>query len=70
MIFTRPDIVGHQCAQSLPVSTRLTAKPIWDKTKNKDFMKIAEFQNERSLARNDNPYVWYGGTSLPYVGQV
>ena len=24
---------GHKCAQSLPLSTRLTARPIWDKTK-------------------------------------
>ena len=30
---------GHQYAQTLPLSTRLTARPIWDKTKNKDFMK-------------------------------
>ena len=26
---------GHQCAQTLPPSTSLTARPIWDKTKNK-----------------------------------
>ena len=26
---------GQQCAQILPLSTRLAARPIWDKTKNK-----------------------------------
>ena len=26
---------GQQCAQTLPLSTRLPARPIWDKTKNK-----------------------------------
>ena len=24
---------GHQCTQTLPLSTRLTTRPIWDKTK-------------------------------------
>ena len=43
----------YQCAQTLPLSTRLTARPIWDKTKNKDFMKSVGFV--RPLARNCNP---------------
>ena len=34
---------SHQCAQTLPLSTRLIAIPIWDKTKNKDFMKSGAF---------------------------
>ena len=35
--------VGHQCAETPPLLTRLTARPIWDKTKNKDFTKTAGF---------------------------
>ena len=56
---------GHQCAQTPPLSTRVTVRPIWDKTE-KDFswfyVKTASFhtkitgflyenRNERSLAR-------------------
>ena len=36
----------HQCAQIPPLSTRLSARLIWDKTKNKDFMKTAGFLYE------------------------
>ena len=32
---------GHQCARMPSLSTRLTARPIWDKTKA--FMKTASF---------------------------
>ena len=38
---------GHQCAQTLPLSTRLTARPIWNKTKNKDFMKSVAYEKRR-----------------------
>ena len=53
---------------TLPLSTRLTARPMWDKTKNKDFIKKAPAFHmksntfhkkrtffERPLARNCNP---------------
>ena len=33
---------GHQCAQTPPLSIRLTGRPIWDKTKKEDFMKTAK----------------------------
>ena len=83
-LVTRPDIVGHQCAQS-PLSTRLTARPIWDKIKNKDFMKTAGF-NERPPVRKVTPMFvnmlrikishslhcsqWYGLTSSRLITEV
>ena len=53
---------GHHCAQTPPLSTRLTARPIWDKIKKlwklPVFMKISGF-HERAPARNCNPYVFH-----------
>ena len=40
-------LIHHQCAQTPSHSTRLTTRPIWDKTK-----KIHEIRNEGPLARN------------------
>ena len=44
---------GHQCAQTLPLLTRLTARPIWDKTKNKDFMKSTAFHVKNAAKNKD-----------------
>ena len=36
-------MVKKQCIQTPPLSTMLTVRPIWEKTKNKDFMETARF---------------------------
>ena len=43
---------GHQCAQTPPLSTRLTARPIWDKTKNKAFMETAGFHENWKFSKD------------------
>ena len=40
----------HKCAQTPHLSTRLTARPIWDKTKNKDFMETTRFHENRRFS--------------------
>ena len=36
----------HQCAQSPPLSTRLTVRPVWDKTKKKGFHENRRFSKD------------------------